>query len=568
MANSPEKISAQETAHTEDKPVQSSKSSLLKGSAWMTAGSIFSRVLGAIYIIPWTTWMGAHSSSANAIYSKGYNIYSIFLVISAAGIPGAISKQVAHYNSLNEYALGQRLFKQGMKIMALFGFVAALVMFFGAPILSMDFGTFKVDQRTVPLFRSLSFALLLIPMMSITRGFFQGYNEMAPSALSQFFEQLGRVAYMLLLTYLIMRVGSGNYVSAVTQSTFAAFIGAITGIGILFWYYLKRKPNLDELAANSANEINISTGQIIREIIHQAIPFIILDSGTTFFQVIDQYTFPPMMRDFVNASQNTIDAMFAIFNFNANKLVMITVSLATALSLTVVPLLSGAHARKDIKGIQTQINDAVELFMFVMVPASFGMAALAHPLYVLFYNSGDLQSWAIPLGTVVLQFYSYLAIFLGLFMVLASVLQGLYMNRKAMLYLGFGVITKIILQYPMIYFFRVFGPLVATLAGMTVACGFMFWALYRIYGFNLNRLLRRIFGIVIFATMMMIVVWLVVKGLYLFINPYSRFMTVIPLAFGVLVGIVIYGYLTLKFHLADRILGSRVAGIRRRLNIK
>lgn len=558
MANKPEQNNHMQTQNNQTE----AHNSLLKGSAWITAGSVFSRILGAIYIIPWISWLGAHYTSANAIYSKGYNVYSLLLVFSAAGIPGAISKQVAHYNSLNEYALGQKLFKQGLKIMALFGLVGALVLYVGAPLLSVvDFKTFQIDTRTIPLFRSLSFAILVIPVMSITRGFFQGYNDMAPSAISQFFEQLARVIYLLGATYLIMQVQKGNYVDAVTQSTFAAFIGALAGILVLVIIYMHRKKELDQLALQSANNLDISTSEIIRQIIHQAIPFIILDSGITVFQIFDQYSFYPMMRDFVVASRDQLDAYFAVFNFNAQKLVMIIVSLATALSLTVIPLLAGAHARKDIKGIREQINDGLELFLFVMFPAAFGMSALARPLYTLFYFQNDLGTW-------VLQFYSYIAVFLGLFTVLAAMLQGLYMNRLAIIYLVVGIGVKIVMQYPMIFLFKVFGPLIATGLGMVTTCGLMLWALYRSYHFNIGRLIRRTFAMVVFSVIMLIGVAIVVKLFSLVLNPSSRFATILPLVIGVLVGVAIYGYLVLKTQLADRILGSRVAGIRRRFGIK
>ncbi|MBA1394241.1 polysaccharide biosynthesis protein, partial [Lactobacillus sp. XV13L] len=103
--------------------VSQSKSSLIRGSAWMTAGSIFSRILGAIYVIPWNNWFGSllMAKLANSLFGKGYNIYSLFLIISTAGIPGAISKQIAHYNAINEYATGNKLFRQGLKIMAVTG---------------------------------------------------------------------------------------------------------------------------------------------------------------------------------------------------------------------------------------------------------------------------------------------------------------------------------------------------------------------------------------------------------------------------------------------------------------
>ena len=98
---------------------------MVRGSAWMTAGSLFSRVLGAIYIIPWVIWMGADYTQGNALYAKGYNIYSFFLLIAIGGIPSAISKQLSEYNAMNEYAVGQRLFKRGLLVPLFYGLVLA-----------------------------------------------------------------------------------------------------------------------------------------------------------------------------------------------------------------------------------------------------------------------------------------------------------------------------------------------------------------------------------------------------------------------------------------------------------
>ena len=167
---------------------------MVRGSAWMTAGSLFSRVLGAIYIIPWVIWMGADYTQGNALYAKGYNIYSFFLLIAIGGIPSAISKQLSEYNAMNEYAVGQRLFKRGLLLTSAFGIIGAIILWFGAGLISTAFGGY--DANLIPVLHALAIALVILPSMSLTRGFFQGYQQMAPSAISQFVEQVFRVIYV------------------------------------------------------------------------------------------------------------------------------------------------------------------------------------------------------------------------------------------------------------------------------------------------------------------------------------------------------------------------------------
>ena len=105
-------------------PPRSDKEKMIRGSAWMTAGSVFSRILGAIYVIPWRIWLGAAFLTANALFTKGYQIYSLFLIISTAGVPGAVSKQVARYNAMGEYKTGMRLFYHGTFAMFIMGILS------------------------------------------------------------------------------------------------------------------------------------------------------------------------------------------------------------------------------------------------------------------------------------------------------------------------------------------------------------------------------------------------------------------------------------------------------------
>lgn len=540
----------------------SSDGSIVKGTAWMTAGSIFSRILGAIYIIPWNAWMGtaAVALAANALYAKGYNIYSEFLIISTAGIPGAISKQIAHYNALNEYSIGNRLFKQGLKFMTILGMISAAIMFFGAPVIADVFA--GGDKATIPVIKSLSTAILIIPILSITRGYFQGYGQMAPSAISQFIEQLARVIYMLVATYFIMNIQHGNYVSAVTQSTFAAFIGAAAAIAILGYFLMKQLPKFRKLSRSSNNAIKVDDRKFIWEILQQALPFILMGSGIILFQMFDQATFNSMMNSVGSYSKTQLDEFYALFGFNANKLIMITISLASAMAVTAVPVLSKAHAINDTKEIKKQVNKVFELFFFVMIPASVGMYGVAQALWTVFYSYN-------PEGVVMLQFSSILAIVLGLFTVLAAVLQGLYQNKLAIYNLLVGLGVKLVLQYPMVALLHEFGPLTATFIGMAVTCALMVTTLVKLYGVDLEITMKRVSSIIIYSLVMLLVIYLLNLVFYNVLGiPNRRIYGMIVLIIEAGIGGLVYVVLSLRSRVADDILGYSMNRLRKILRIK
>lgn len=531
-----------------------SQAQLLKGSAWMTAGSILSRILGALYIIPWYAWMGKDGNLANAITAQSYNIYSLFIIVSTAGIPGAVAKQIAKYNALNEYGVSRKLFHRGLLLMIGFGIVCAGLMFGLAPILAGQ------DPRQIPVLKSLSYAILIIPLMSIMRGYFQGFNDMMPSALSQFIEQLARVAWMLMTAYVIMKMQDGNYLRAVTQSNLAAAIGAMFGILLLVYYYQKQKREIDDLVENSNNELQVSTNSLLLEIVQQSIPFIIIDSGINIFQLVDQYTFHPIMASFVHASFDQIESMYALFGLNANKLIMIIVSLSTAMAVTAIPLLSGARARRDYQDIRKQIENTLELFFFFMIPSAFGMAAISTPIYTIFYGFD-------PVGSNVLFIASFTAIILGLFTVLMAVQQGLSENILAIKYLVVGLIIKCIIQYPLIRLFQINGPLLAT------DLAFMFTILLSLkhlkvaFHFNFKRTKRRFIGIVSFSAIMFIVIFALQFILGRFIPADRRVTAMILVGICVGVGILVYAFLALISGLAHSILGPKISKLERKLHI-
>lgn len=529
---------------------------MVRGSMWMSFGSIFSRLIGAIYVIPWYAWMGENGNVANSLFNKGYNIYALFLMIATAGIPSAIAKQIAYYNSLNEYRISKRLFKRSLLLMTGLGILFAGAMFFAAPLLAGG------DKDLIPTMRALSAAVLIFPCMSIIRGFFQGYQDMMPSAVSQVMEQVIRVLYMLLATFIIMKVLHGSYVQAVTQSTFAAFVGMLASFAILFWYYRKELPRMRYLEKNSNNQIKVTENALLKEIVIEAIPFVVVGSGITIFKLVDQMTFEPIMRSFTGYTDRHLSELFSIFSANPDKLTMITISLATALATAGLPLITEAYAQKDRQSLAKQVSENIQLFFFVMIPSTLGMVVLAMPLNTLFYKS-DL------LGKGVLVQACYVGLVLGFFMLMSTMLQGLYRNKEAMLYFGYGLIVKIILQYPFIRFFEVYGPLLATAVGFIVTCYFTTKEIRKITRFNVSLTARRTLLITIFSVIMMIGAAIVKLLTGFFLSPERKVTSLLMVLIVALVGGAIYAYLALKVRLADKLLGRKQAiRLRRKIGIK
>lgn len=524
----------------------------------MTASNIISRLLGAVYIIPWYAWMGENAKAANGLFNMGYNIYALFLLISTAGIPAAIAKQTARYNSLNEYGTSRKLFIRALQMMGVLGIIFSVFMYVASPWLAHASGG---GEELIPTMRSLSIAILVFPCMSVIRGYFQGNQEMMPYALSQIVEQVARIFYLLLTTFIIMKVMKGDYVTAVTQSTFAAFIGMVASILVLLYFLKKHQRYSSARVQYSNNQVNIATKELLVDTIKEAIPFIIVGSGVTIFKLVDQFTFIKIMSATTEYSKAQLLDLFSIFSANPDKLTMVVIALATSIAATGLPLITEAVTLKDHRGLAKLTSGNLQLFSFFMFPATFGVMLLSYPLNTLFYTPDRL-------GSHVLIQASFAGLFLGLYMLVSNMLQGMFENAAAIRYLAIGFVVKLVLQYPMIRLFEVYGPLFATMIGFAVSCTLILKKIHQVAHFKPSFVWRRTLLIFILTMMMLLVAWITKLFFGLFLSQESKFQSLLLILLVAGVGGFVYAYLALKLRLAERLLGPSMIRLRHRLRIK
>lgn len=530
---------------------------MARGSAWMTLGNVGSRLIGVIYILPWYYWMGSHGREANALFNMGYNVYALFLMISTAGIPAAIAKQVAHYNSKQQYELSHRLFKKALIFMGIVGLISAGIMYIASPALARMSGG---GAELIPIMRSLSAAILIFPCMSVIRGFFQGNQDMRPYAVSQLAEQVIRVFYMLLATFIIIKVMHGDYLKAVEQSTFAAFIGALASMAALIYFWKKAEVQFEVQKEVSLPGELLDTKALIIDTIRQAIPFTIVGAGTTIYKLVDQMTYVHMMQSFTKFTKDELVAQMAVFGGNPDKLTMVVIGLATSMAFTSLPLVTEAVTQGKHRDLARLINNNFQLYALLMFPATFGMILLAYPLNTFFYEPDKLAA-------KVLIEACLSGLFVGLFMLTSSTLQGMYYNKAAVKFFAVGIVIKFILQYPCILIFQIYGPLLSTTIGMAVSCYLNIRQLQQATKFNYKLTLRRILLITILTVMMLLAAAIAKVVFGLIFSPehkMSAFLLCIPVA---AVGGAVYLYLILKVGIAERLLGSSMTRLRKKLKI-
>lgn len=531
-----------------------SDSKLLRGTFVLTLGTYVSRILGMIYLFPFAILVG---TVGGALFGYGYNQYAIYLSIATAGMPMAVSKFVSKYNALGDYYTSRRMYRAGMKLMLVTGILAFLLLYSLAPVMSrITLGGSDLNnslEDVVMVMRMVSVALIVVPMMSLMRGFFQGHQSMGPTAVSQVVEQLVRVVFLLASTYIVIKVVHGSLALAVGFATMGAFVGALAGLAVLIWYWKKRKPHLDKMVnEQTVTPTRISTVSIFKELLTYSLPYVFVSLAIPLYQYVDQFTFN---RAMVAAGQKEIaESMNGIVQSYVPKLVMIPVSLATAFGLTLVPTITRSFVNKDYNVLQKQIDQTYQTIMFLVLPASVGLMALAGPAYTFFFGTDASDA-----GGNVLLYYAPVALLFSFFTVNGAILQGINKQKYAVLSLLFGLIVKIVVNVPFILMFHEIGSVLATALGYIVSLVYMFALIQKHAKYNYSEFIKRSVLILIFVAIMGISVKIVATVIGLFTTP-GRFSATVITIIGAAVGGIIYFIITYRSSLLEKVMGARVTG--------
>ncbi|WP_417899266.1 polysaccharide biosynthesis protein [Bacillus haimaensis] len=534
-----------------------STSNILRGTFILTLGTMLSRVLGLVYIFPFYSLVG---ESGGELYTYAYVLYSVVLSVATMGVPLAVSKFVAKYNALEEYAVGRKLFSSGLLLMSITGIVSFLVLYILAPVFSPmiinDGSKHSFDDVTLVI-RMVSFALLLVPVMSLIRGFFQGHESMGPTAISQVVEQIARIIFLLGSVYIVIEVTDGSLPTAIGYATFGAFIGAVAGLAILIWYWFSRKKHLDTLLEKDKGTVEISYKDMYKELVMYAAPFVFVGLAMPLYQLVDTFSFNKAMA-LAGFDDNFSGSAFAIINTYGQKLVMIPITLATAFALSLLPAITRSFISNDKDVLQRQMSKTFQILLYLTLPACIGLSILGGPAYAAFYSYDEL-------GGYLLAWYAPTAIPLAIFTVTASVLQGINRQKYTVYGLALGIGLKLVLNFPLIFLMGAEGSIVATGIGYTASVVMNLWAIKRYTGFDYSIVFRRTMLMSIFNIAMVVGVLIVLRFLEGFI-PYSdgRLQAIIVIFISAAVGAGIYFFLSYRSNLLMYLFGNRFPFLNRK----
>ena len=516
-----------------------------------------------VYVIPFYAIVG---ESGGALYGYAYNIYSIFLSISTAGIPLAISSLTSEYNTLGEYANKERIFKVARRYLNIIGIISFLILFIFAKdiaylIIGNNTGGNSIEDITFVI-RTISFSILIVPTLSVYRGYLQGHKFITPTSKSQVYEQIVRVLIIIIGSYLAVKVFGLEIKYAVAVALLGATIGSL--VSYLYLVVVKKKHN-EELNIVEDNESNIKASAIFKKILWVAFPFIFCDVCKSLYNSVDTFFVVRTLTD-LGYQTTTAESIMSVISTWGNKLNMIVIAIGTGLPVSLIPNMTSSLVKKDYKDVNLKINQTFKTLFYITIPMTLGLSFLSTPVWNSFYGVSTY-------GPIVFRF----SIIVALVTVLLSATQVIALTFKEYKILLpsviAGLVLNAVLDIPLMLLidklggYAFYGATLSTCLGHILTIWLVLHFIKKKYNFSLKESYIVGFKSLLFTVIMLGVLYL---GTYVLpLSSASRLISVLNVIIYAVVGGVLYLVMTYKTNLLQDVFGKDIlTKIKNKLRLK
>ena len=381
---------------------------VIQGSILAIAGLIV-RAIGIVRRIPLTNIIG---DAGNGFYGAAYEIYAIILLLSSYSLPLAVSKMVAARVSRGQYRNAKKIFKASLVFAVVSGGLACLCVLFFADFLA---GTVMSEPMSATALRVLAPTLLIVAVMGVFRGYFQGLGTMTPTAISQIVEQIFLVIFSLIFADIAFGRGqlydnlmmSENYAPAqgAAGATLGCGIGALAGLLFLLMVFFVSRKNMQKAEQKDVTRANEDYISIFRVLLLTIVPVILSSVAYNLCGTLDQSIFNHYMTDLGLGAEQT--DIWGVYSGKYKVLINLPIALASAMCSAIVPSLSGSFANNDIAGARSKVAMAIRVTMMVTIPGAVGLSVLGTPIVdMLFTGEVDLAGQMLLFGTLSIVFYA------------------------------------------------------------------------------------------------------------------------------------------------------------------
>jgi len=508
------------------------KNSFIGGAFIATFGIIIVKIIGLLYVIPFNMIIG---EQGGALYGYGYNIYNLFLSISSAGFPFAISKLTSEYNALGYKKAVIDTYKIARKIIFIISIVIFILLFIFAPqigkLIIGDVTGGNTYEDIGFVIRMVSFAILVVPFLSVTKGFLQGHKFITPTSISQIIEQVVRVLIILVGSFLAIKVFNSTLTTAVGIAVSGAFFGGVAAY--LFLHFKLRKSKI--LNEETKEDSVITKKEIGTKILKYSIPFIIISLVYNMYNTVDMILVSRTMNSILKFPVSVTESVVSVFTTWGVKLNSILLAITTGLTTSLIPNIVNSYTKGDMDDVNNKFNKALQCILLIIVPLTLFLSLLVKPVWTLFYGASTY-------GPIVYKVFVFAALFGGFYSIVVNTLQGLNKYKLVITTVLLGLLINTILDIPFMLLMNKigyevsYGAVIAAMIGYSTSIIVSLMVLNKKYGFKFNDTAKKLPGYIISWT-----VFIVVITVFKFIIPTDLTGRLVQIPILAVFGIISFG---------------------------
>jgi len=365
---------------------QSKKQTFLHGAALLALATALVKVIGAFYKIPLKMIIG---EDGFGYFNTAYQIYNVLLAVSTAGLPIAMSRMVSQASTPGNHRQVKQVYRIARTVFLLLGSISTALMLLGCKWLA---GSLMRQPDAWMTVLCLAPSCLLIGLMSVYRGFFQGQSDMRPTSVSQVIEAFIRLIVGLGAAFLLMKLTGSVPVAAA-----GAIVGVTVSCGVSCVYLkLKQHPTMAALTDEGKAEPKSKT---LKKLLAIAVPITIGSAGLYLLTMLETSIYMGRLLEALGLSQNTADHQKGIYNF-AQTIFNMPTAFIVPITISALPAITSFLTLKDDKSVRATEESAARVTGLISLPCTVGLFLLARPIMALL---GRYSGEKLTLATALLQ---------------------------------------------------------------------------------------------------------------------------------------------------------------------
>lgn len=421
---------------------KSSKNFLLQGSI-LAAASIIAKVIGLIYRIPLNNILGDIGVS---YYSSANEIYSIILMISSFSLPLAVSKLMSERIHKGEIRNANRVFLCAVRFAVATGAALSLFTYLFAGVLSKYVMNFELAKHAL---RVLAPAIFIFAITGTFRGFFQGYSNMVPTAVSQVLEQIVHAVISIVCADIMFSYGLKLAIEEENEllgpawgaagATFGTVVSVTVALLFMMAMYMAFSKTLNKQLRKDHTGKTESSAKIYSVLIATILPIVLSTLVYNISNVVDQGIFNAILKG-QGYTEGQYATIWGIYAGKFRVLMNVPLAIASCLGPAVVPSLTAAMANRNKKEAVGKVSMSIRFTMLLTIPCALGMAALGGPIIKMLFH----PKTGVPLAAGIMQAGALLIILLALSTLTTAILQGLGKLQEPLIHCAIALVVHIV----------------------------------------------------------------------------------------------------------------------------